>query len=316
MIHAFAIEPELAASWGRRENFRFIRDKFGFGTPRVMLELPAFKNWKRMVYEAVTSLDLADLDRKRVEEILRLFGDHRYRRGDDPAAYDGSLDWLRNAESEYDRKPFAAILAGANPRSHEAVIPGDLLGESQPRWACASGANPARTPEALAAVLSPMLANCRQLHLIDPYFGARHHPVVEALAKVLEGHAAKPTVVRVHCRAGESKDPALSHFESEAKRMALRLPAGLAVQFARWKQRPGGDRLHNRYVLTDLGGVALGVGLDSGEGTETDDVLLLPREQYLFRWAQYVEDNGAFDRVDTPAPVQGSGIGRARREQE
>ena len=82
MIHAFALEPELVATWGKREEFRFIHDKFGFGTPRVLLELPAFKKWKKAVYDAATELEVSQEDMKRVEELFRLFGEHRYRRAD------------------------------------------------------------------------------------------------------------------------------------------------------------------------------------------------------------------------------------------
>jgi hypothetical protein len=149
-----------------------------------------------------------------------------------------------------------------------------------------------------------MLANCRVLHLVDPHFGPeneRHRRVLEALMGVLANHEIVPEVVRVHCLAKST----LPFFEQEARKMASRLPMSITVAFARWKQRDGGDRLHNRYVLTDLGGVSLGVGLDAGEDGETDDLLLLPHAQYVRRWSQYVDNNGAFEPVDAPAQVQG-----------
>ncbi len=59
MIHAYALEPRLVASWGRREEFRFVHDKFGLGMPRAMLELPAFSKWKRAVYAAATELKVS-----------------------------------------------------------------------------------------------------------------------------------------------------------------------------------------------------------------------------------------------------------------
>jgi hypothetical protein len=89
--------------------------------------------------------------------------------------------------------------------------------------------------------------------------------------------------------------------------MASRLPRNVTIEFVRWKQRDGGEKLHNRYILTDLGGVSFGVGLDEGKAGETDDLLLLPRTQYERRWSQYAGDDGTFERVDTPATVQGIG---------
>lgn len=313
MIHAFALEPELVATWGRREEFRFIHDKFGLGTPRVLLELPAFNKWKRKVYEAAKALALSQEDMKRIEELFRLFGEHKHRRVD--AIYDGVLSWLENAEREYARRQFAGILTAQNPRNHAAVLVADQLGAS-PHWACEVGASPSRTPEALALALSAMLTNCRQLHLVDPHFGpenARHRRVLEALLRVLGGGGLALDFVRVHC-SGKSQ---LTFFEHEAAKMAQRFPRGVAVEFVRWRQKPRGQRFHNRYVLTDIGGVMFGDGLDDDDGDgagQTDDVHLLSREQYRLRWAQYVDEDGAFDCVDRPATVVGSPVGtHARR---
>lgn len=119
---------------------------------------------------------------------------------------------------------------------------------------------------------------------------------------LLAAHAISPDVIRVHCAAKSN----LAFFGQEVVKMAQRLPNGCAIEFARWRQRQGGEKLHNRYVLTDLGGVSLGVGLDEGEAGETDDLLLLPRAQYELRWSQYVGNDGAFEQIDAPIPVRGA----------
>ena len=302
MIHAYALEPAVVASWGRREWFRFVHDKFGLGTPRVMLELRSFSKWKRAVYEAATDAHLSQEDIKRVEELFRLFAENKCRRV--KAVYDGLRTWLENAEREYERKPFAAILANSNPRSHGAVITRDALDSPDPRWARPTGITINRKPEELAAALSAMLINCRQLHLIDPHFGPenlRHRKVLEALMGILAANDVVPAVVRVHCLSKST----LEFFEGRANDMAARLPSAITVEFARWEQRDGGDRVHNRYMLTDLGGVSLGLGIDVGKEGETDDLLLLTDAIYKLRWAQYVDNNGAFTLMDTPASITG-----------
>lgn len=309
MIYAFALEPRLVATWGRREEFRFVHDKFGLGTPRALLELPSFSSWKRAVYHAAIELQLSQEDMKRIEELFRLLGEHKCRRA--AAIYNGLLTWLDNAEREYDRKPFAAVLATENPRGHRGVLLAEQLDPAEARWACGTGIMPERTPEALAGALSAMLINSRVMHLVDPHFGpenVRHRRVLEALMQILADHGLVPEVVRVHC----SEKSTLAFFESEAARLANHLPAGLTVEFVRWRQRNGGERLHNRYVLTDLGGVTLGVGLDAGGQGETDDLLLLPRTIYARRWSQYVDNDGAFEQADLPTPVRGTRRMRVR----
>ncbi|HEV8497491.1 MAG TPA: hypothetical protein VGQ56_11545 [Gemmatimonadaceae bacterium] len=248
---------------------------------------------------------------KRIEELFRLFSEHKSRRDD--SVYDGLLAWLVNAEHEYDRRPFAGIAASQNPRGHQAVLLADQLVAANSRWACDPGTPTQRTPEALAKALSAMLLNCKVLHLVDPHFGpenSRHRRVLEALTNVLTARGRAPDVVRVHCAAKST----LSFFEQAARAMANNIPTGIAVEFTRWTERGGGEKLHNRYVLTDLGGVFLGVGLDAGEAGETDDLVLLPRRVFERRWAQYVVNDGSLQMADTPATVHGTRISRNRRQ--
>lgn len=302
MIHAYAVEPQLAATWGRREEFRYIHDKFGLGTPRVLLELPAFSKWKKAVFEAAGDIRLSETDMTRIAELFRILGEQRSRRPD--AVFDGQIPWLANAEREHIRRSFAGIIAGVNPKNNPAVLTGAQLDAGEPRWHREAGGVIARTPEAMAGALFALLSNASQVHLVDPHFGpenARYRKVLEAIlaAMLTSGRAA---AVRVHC----SDKSALAFFEAEAAKMAARLPHGATIDFVRWGQRAGSEKLHNRYVLTDIGGVALGTGLDEGQAGETDDVLLLTPAQFTRRWAQYAGDDGTFARVDAPARVVGT----------
>lgn len=311
MIHAFALQPELVATWARRSEYRFIHDKFGVGATRALLELPSFTEWKRLVYDTAKTLGLSEQDEVRLAELFRVFAEHKCRRAD--AVYDGVLSWLENGEREYDRRPFAGILATENPRGHRAVLLSDDLLQTETRWACPPGHTTDRTAEGLAVLLTGMLVNCRILHLVDPYFGpenARHRKVLEALTGVLAANGVKPELIRIHCGV----KPPLSFFEESAAEMAARIPSGITIEFRRWAQRSGGDRFHNRYILTDLGGVSLGLGLEAGKPGESDELLLLPAPQYVRRWAQYDGNDGSFHLVDTPKAVQGHKAPAAPRE--
>ena len=58
------------------------------------------------------------------------------------------------------------------------------------------------------------------------------------------------------------------------------LPKGLRLRFHRWN----GGELHNRYVLTERGGVMFGTGLDEGDSPPEDVVSLLDDETYRDCW--------------------------------
>lgn len=65
--------------------------------------------------------------------------------------------------------------------------------------------------------------------------------------------------------------------------------------------------LHNRYILTDLGGVAFGIGLDDGKKGETDDITLMNRDLYELRWSQYGGDPpSGFEQEGDSIEVEGT----------
>ena len=71
-------------------------------------------------------------------------------------------------------------------------------------------------------------------------------------------------------------------------------------------QRSGGEKLHNRYLLTEIGGVSLGLGLQETlerDHGETDDICRLSSTQHEMRWGQYVSAR-AFDLVADPIEIE------------
>jgi len=61
------------------------------------------------------------------------------------------------------------------------------------------------------------------------------------------------------------------------------IPEGLQVTLYQWQEKSDGQKLHNRYILTDLGGVSFHHGLDTGRDGETDDISRLASKQYECR---------------------------------
>jgi hypothetical protein len=115
-----------------------------------------------------------------------------------------------------------------------------------------------------------------------------------------------PDRVEVHTSAAGTGTEEFFKGECHA-RLRRCIPDGMRIVVRRLNQRAGGERLHNRYILTDLGGIAFGVGLDDGGDGETDDLSLMDRAQYELRWSQYAGDPpGEFDQAEAPVELQGT----------
>ncbi|NOY92018.1 MAG: hypothetical protein GXP55_12545 [Deltaproteobacteria bacterium] len=316
MIHAYAIEPQVVVGWSEPRSYRFVWDKFGIGTPRVLLEFPVAR-WQDEVMTVAAREGLSELRWKRLDELLLVLRKGKVRRPGQ--AYDDAVSWLENAEVEHDRRrflviphPFAAIVAMANPRGHSAVIAEANLGRANdPRWAVATAATPSREAHALASAVAAMLHNCTELHIVDPHFGPenrRHRVVLETLSQVAASSAGRSLKVTVHC----SNKSTLGFFEEKAAEIAQRLPTGVTVFFKRWAERDGGERFHNRYLLTDIGGVTFGGGLDEApprqRASQTEDINLMDKSQYERRWRQFAGGRVQLALIDQPKSIRGQGV--------
>jgi hypothetical protein len=96
---------------------------------------------------------------------------------------------------------------------------------------------------------------------------------------------------------GDRKDaPDWKTFRQECERyLPTVVPDGLTLVIRRLQKRVGEGKPHNRYILTDLGGVMFGNSFDEGDPGETDDVALLSNHAYQRRLGEYAGSKLAFD---------------------
>ena len=300
MIHAYAIQPEVVKTWVEdRRLFGRIIGEFGRGTPRVFLEIPKFSKWRKAIFKLCEGID--DLARARLEALFKFFADCRVRRENVP--YDGEKDWLENAESEYGREPFEAIIALSNPRKKESVLLNDDVGDYQnAKWKKPLAKTPLRNANDLSEAVQGLLKNSQKIYIIDFYF----NPSKQRYTKVFDAYVdclGSSTPIHVFC--GSEKNLGLKHFEKESRKLVERYEGKSTLSFGRWKERDhGGERFHNRYILSNLGGVILGGGIDqdlSQDSKQTEDINLMSKEQYERHWDTYVDNpEMKFVLVDEP----------------
>jgi len=290
MLHEYAVEPSLLNNW---KDFRYFTEKFGVSRGRLISRYP--KRWKKLVYDSLTNC--GDVERKRIEEALQRLDERMIRRQHD---WNPHCDWLSNAETEHGRRPFHAILACANPRQRDFVLEGDSVDASHPLWEVATSRVIARQAPAMAACVAPLLRSCTEVIFVDPHFRPHElryrRPLAAFLATVIDNRQ-HPWPRRIEIHTGD--ELSADYFKRECQHCLPSLvPQGMRVRIVRWRSQRGGDILHNRYILTDLGGVSFGCGLDDSDAGGTDDVMLLEDVSYRFRWAQFSGAEPAFELVD------------------
>ena len=309
MIHEYALEPELVATWTDRRTCLYFKESFGLGQGRLVSRYP--KCWRELVWEVFDSTD--DFDQKRLEVLLLHLSEQMVRRSDDQ--WDGeSTSWLENAEREHEKRPFHAIVARTNPKSHAHVLTeSEIDDDSATRWTVRRGRSIKRNAVEMADAMAPLLRCSSDVIFVDPYFrlGPQRwrHPFKAFLERMVHQRPGEmPTRIEVHTsdKVTDSETKKLFRGECDTK-LHQCVPKGMKVLVRRLKKKQDGEQLHNRYILTDLGGVAFGSGLDEGKEGATDDIMLMDRDQYQLRWSQYGGNPPAeFEQEGDPIEVVGT----------
>ncbi len=312
MLREYAVEPDLVPTWLDRETGRYFLDNFGLGTPRIMSRYPR-KHWKRLVWAAWrASNDGKENEQTRMETLVQRLSEVMVKRRN--AVWDPSRPWLDSAVEEHMRAPFHAVLARSNPAGHDRIlIAGDVDGRT-PLWAVDHGDTIPRKAEAIAGAVGDMLRVATDIVFVDPHFAPHRRRFFDVLdacfGKCFEGRVADVPRIRLFSSTRDENGE-FEFFKKECRnRLPVTLPDGQEATIRRLRERrPVGEKLHNRYILTELGGVSFGTGLDREEalGHATDDLNLLGRDQYERRWRQYASEPPAFDQPEAPIVVTGTG---------
>lgn len=313
MVREYALDPQVVATADRILGGR-LRSGFKMGKGRIVARYP--KRWKRLVWDAFRAFnDTSDLDRTRLEVLVNELFEFTSSRGEicwDPAA----ACWLDNAIREHERLPFHAIIADSNPDKHPRILTADAvlneLEESALLWAAVGSCIVKRKAGLMADKIAPVLRMCSVLVLVDPHFGPEKSRYRRTLESFLERAKECPGTLpkRLEILTSASKTGCRSCFEKEChNRLPACVPRGMRIVVRRLESKPGGESLHNRYVLTEFGGVRFDHGLDEGKPGTTDDLSLLERHVYVERWRQYhAKDGGpppAFEQEGQPIVVAG-----------
>lgn len=278
MFKEIAIEPSAVASSYR--DFAYIIEKFGIPEGRLIAAFPS--KWKRFVYQAAQMRLRGTIDLSRIEVRLGALQDETFywrgRPGDGCAE-----DWLGAAIAEHARDPFDAIIAATRAEDSAVVAASDLDGQHpclhpNRQW------HIDRDAEVMAACCAPLLSRVQHVKLVDPYFDLSQARFRRPFTALLQ-HVQSGTEVEVFRGDNFGEDFAQ---QSLRKLLDTVKPNGVKVAMFFLPQKG----MHNRFVLTEAGGLVFKTGLDDKDDGEltTDLVTVLERDVWAVEWARFIGD--------------------------
>ena len=189
------------------------------------------------------------------------------------------------------------------------ICEGDVLDDKAEDWEAPSTVIVQRYANKMAECVAPILRCATRILFVDPYFRANHDQEQyrdrhkKTLAAFLQTIGARASQIKMELHAAHNDELDWETFRQECEdHLPSLLPPGAMLTVRRWKNRV--EKLHNRYILTDIGGVLFGAGLDEGAPGATDDVVRLNRDVYSQRLRDYAGPNFAFDQDGEPFSVE------------
>jgi hypothetical protein len=323
VIYEYAIDPALVKEWALKREVGLAR-QFGLDQRRVVSDFPV--NWEGLITGALWESfgwDASDpdyIDANSHLNALLQFMRPSVSRGHN----DSHRPWLEQALRTHESEPFHAILAQAPVFGRAEVITPAVERElHNPHWHLPTIDLTTKTANALADQLAPLLRMASKIVLVDPYFEANKAGYSEVLSllinRAISGRSPERAwpKVTVMTGVGDRDKPASAiPFDEQLRRESVHrcgkaaeylgrwVPKGLQIEFLCIAQFMSGDQVHNRLLLTDVGGASIPYGTQALGDAVFDDITPLFAGQHRARWRQYGKGEG-LTIVGEPVMIDG-----------
>jgi hypothetical protein len=148
-----------------------------------------------------------------------------------------------------------------------------------------------------------LLSASEELVLVDPNFDAAEPRFRDPFAALLQIRPAARLWRRCELHVAHPLDkgqPDKAVLGNRIHHMNYHLPAlipnGTKLKVFFWLRKPGGKRMHPRFILTELGGLQPDYGLDEGDSVkDTTIISLISEEVWQTTWGDYCATGQSFD---------------------
>jgi hypothetical protein len=308
VIYEYAVEPALVARWAK-DGVVGLAAQFGLDQRRVVSDFP--REWEGEVTAALLekfAYDYGDPDFLAANSFLSaLLAFMTAQMVSRSWLAQKGRTWIEQAQDAHAEEPFHAILAASPMVGHAQLITETVVNQlHDTRWYLPTVKPVAKTAEDLATILETLLRGATRIVVVDPYFNPRDEayrtvltvlltraaqlrdtgralPSIDLITGVAEGRPDGGAVaVEV-----QAINEAHNRCEWASQYLGSCIPKGMQLTFKCVANLPDGDRLHNRFVLTDFAGASLPYGTQALGANVFDDISPLFKGQYEQRWRQF-----------------------------
>lgn len=313
MHKEYAVEPEaIGASW---EDFRFLIEYFGYSRGRLISKFP--RNWSREVIDAARAAGVPDIAYSKIVERLKNRNrDVLIKTG---RAYDSSSTWIENAIRSNEISAFHAILAAKAGESENCTCVSDV-DETNPLMSSPISVQVERTPTSIALCCQLLISQAKEVDIVDPFFDIRDKgeggrrfagddfkgTLLEIIANC-EAYGNTNKLIRIHYREHDERPSQQSILEDAEQWISEKIPEGFKIHLMGWKEIEDGEDYHDRFVLTDFGGLKIGAGFGATSENQNANVARLDEIHANQLKEQFSESSLVYERVGFTVSISANG---------
>ena len=276
MHYVYAVEPDaLISDW---ESCRYLSEKFGFDRGRVLALYP--KAWIRIAYEALANQSsIGDVERKRIcQQLNKIKREWSIPSGCD---YDPSMEWLANACLQQDKKLFRAVITKDVKDEMRHVLSVKDIDETHKFIKAKRNYSVPLDIETMLESFKVLLRSSSRIAFVDPYFDITVNGYRKLLARCLnyiDSFNSKTDIdIEIHYKAG-AIIPNVSNLKRDAAKFREFIPERLCIDIYGWVMSPQGEDFHDRFLLTNRGGISIGRGFKPLGSHKKTDLSLMSSE--------------------------------------
>jgi hypothetical protein len=153
----------------------------------------------------------------------------------------------------------------------------------------------------MAEVAVDFLRLSSYIYFVDPYFSHRRNMLLPMLMFLKLCSANSPVnnkTITILVKDRPAQPSAQYLLDAITKHVEFSAGGIKSLSIKTLLEKPDGEAFHNRYMISDLGALLWGIGLDERHSEVNDDVVMLNEELFTKRYEQYCELQ-AFDVADS-----------------
>ncbi|MCX5880290.1 MAG: hypothetical protein NTU74_00230 [Deltaproteobacteria bacterium] len=294
MIYEYAVDPSFFTN---EDKACFIIESFGRDKGRLVSEIKK-DHWANVVRDTIRISNNAPIARHRLKEALIILGKKKALYCRQKLVENG--DWRSQTDNMHKSWPYRGILVEQYSGSENHILVRDITLFDKENWAAPPSIVVEREAEKMVTAVSSLLENAREVMLVDRNFKlenqqgspvSKYKNVLICFLKYLENKKYGPPVGKLTYHLGQNgvteiTKSVISHLEDQCNRhLRIMIPQNIRLEIAVWPW----NKLHDRFLLTEIGGIDFGIGLDEDAGTNEKTVRLkrLSDADHAQEWSKF-----------------------------